>query len=158
MTFNKWCSAEKPANSCSLLSMPDRGVDQRRWIFVRSNASTHLVGLTLSSTRAWERLIGLPCSTQYCMSVQLQRSAWKQVQVKAPMVDDLATMIRQLTLSVRAHCAGPVPVHTEIRQRAVLRRETCQRQASTVRVSGSTSHLPMVHVATCQPVIFMKTD
>ena len=113
MMLDKWCSAEKPANSCSLLNMPDRGVDQRRWIFVRSNASTHLVGLMLSSTCAWERAngsLGFPVPhSSNCMRVQ--RSAWKRVQVKAPIVDDLATMIRQLTLSVRVHCAGPVPVH-----------------------------------------------
>jgi hypothetical protein len=54
--------------------MPDRGVDQRRWIFVRSNASTHLVGLPDAALNlcvgTGKRLIELPCSTQYCMSVQ----------------------------------------------------------------------------------------
>jgi len=132
MTLDKWCSAEKPTNSCSLLSMPNRGVDQRCWIFVRSNASTHLVGLTLPSTCAWER-------ANLFHTVLYERSTFSMeaCSSKGTDHDDLAT-IRQLTLSVRAHCAGPVPVHTEIRQRAVLRcedRHVSGRQAQ----SGSQS-------------------
>ncbi len=100
---------------------------------VRSDASTHLVGQTLSSACAWEQTNGslgflVPYSTR-CPFIMEACS----LRVEALIVDDLVAVIKHLTPFVTAHCAGPFQknvIHTsKIQQRrAILRCETCQRQ------------------------------
>ena len=66
VTLDKWCSSEKQTNTCTLLSLAVVLI----LMYVRSNASTHLVDQTLFSVCKWDGQMTRRASQSVCRSAR----------------------------------------------------------------------------------------